>query len=605
VTYSARVASLLERRMALSSISAGAILVFLLLSAFAASKPLQLDNMDFPAAAEQTVRTGLPVYYRGAEDPQVLGLFHPPLYIYALATWFSVFGAGEAQTRMFGAVCALLQGLVVLSILRTLFGPSAARLIEPGFWMLFLLNPYTLQTAAIADIDSTVYGPLLCLALLATLHLSWRDGEWRSDTANPSEYAVLILVCTLCLWAKLTTVLITFPCIFLLLLSKCGVRRAARATLLVSGCSIAAFLASYYAYGKLTGLNVNYTFSFTWMSFAQRGFSGGSGLSARLRDLRGNVSLMLPFMVAWTGLVPWISAAAALLLAFWQGIRRREPRLVHYGLLIGLAMFTTLFYCVKTTTFGGAPFKYTFVYWALILTSPLLIAMGLLSLVPFPAAERRTLALVTSPRQSFPSVVAYACSLGFSAIWMQDSVIVHMGGPYRWVVLGSGVLCLLGIAMRSFAAECRVVLLIAIALYGGLQAGIGLYQSRTDYATTYNYGQTGFLDTVSFLRINTRPDEMIASMKDIGYRLGRPYFTTCGALYGDDAALSRLIEGIESGRISFEVFTEGKGEDQLVMKPFLRSWITDHCSLVASFGNYRIYHYRSPRLAQSAAFPGR
>ena len=603
MTYSARVASLLERRMALSSISVAAILIFLLLSAFAASKPLQLDNMDFPAAAEQTVRTGLPVYYRGAEDPQVLGLFHPPLYIYALATWFSVFGAGEAQTRMFGAVCALLQGLVVLSILRTLFGPSVARLIEPGFWMLFLLNPYTLQTAAIADIDSTVYGPLLCLALLATLHLSWRDGEWRSDTAHPREYVVLILVCTLCLWAKLTTVLITFPFIFLLLLSKCGVRRAARATLLVSGCSIAAFLASYYAYGKLTGLNVNYTFSFTWMSFAHRGFSGGSGLSARLKDLRGNVSLMLPFMVAWTGLVPWILAPAALLLAFWQGIRRREPRLVHYGLLIGVALFTTLFYCVKTTTFGAAPFKYTFVYWGLILTAPLLCATQLL--IPLSSDERNSLNSLSSPREWFPLVAVYALSLGFAALRMRDSVIMNMGGPYRWVLLASGVLCLLGIAMRSFAAERRAVLLIAIALYGGLQAGVGVYQSRVDYATTYNYGQTGFLDTVAFLRMNTHPDEMIASMKDIGYRLRRSYFTTYGAIYGDDAALSRLEEGIESGRISFEVFTEGKGEDQLLMRPSLQMWVAEHCSLVASFGNYRIYHYRSPRPTQSAASPNR
>jgi hypothetical protein len=602
VNHPGRVALWLERRVALSRVSAGAILVFLLLSAFAASKPLQLDNMDFPAAAEQTARTGVPIYYRGAEDPQVLGLFHPPLYIYALATWFSVFGAGEAQTRMFGAVCALLQGLVVLGIVRTLFGPSAARLIGPGFWVLFLLNPYTLQTAAIADIDSTVYGPLLCLALLATLQLSWRDGKWRTDAAPPREYTVLVLVCTLCLWAKLTTVLITFPFIFLLLLSKLGARRAASATLLVGGCSIAAFLASYYAYGKLTGLNVNYTFSFTWMSFAQRGFSGGSGLTARLRDLRSNAFFMLPFMVAWTGLIPWISAAAALLLALWQGLRRRDPRLIHYGLLIGLALFTTLFYCVKVATFGAAPFKYTFVYWALVLTAPLLLATELLSVVRFQAAERRGLALVSSSRQWVPLAVVYACSLVFAAIRMQDSVIVHMGGPYRWIVLGSGVLCLLGIATRCFAAERRVVLLIALALYGGLQAGIGLYQSRVDYATTYNYGQTGFLDTVAFLRLNTRPDEMIASMKDIGYRVGRPYFTTYGALYGDDAALSRLIEGIESGRISFEVFTEGKGEDQLVMRPFLQSWVAEHCTLVTSFGNYRIYRYRSPRLPQDATF---
>jgi hypothetical protein len=602
VNYSASLFSWLERRVAISRISAGAILVFLLLSAFAASKPLQLDNMDFPAAAEQTARTGLPIYYRGAEDPQVLGLFHPPLYIYAMAAWFSVFGTGEAQTRMFGAVCALLQGLVVLGIVRVLFGLSAARLIGPAFWILFLLNPYTLQTAAIADIDSTIYGPLLCLALLATLHLSWRDGKWRTDAIHPREYAVLVLICTLCLWAKLTTVLITFPFIFLLLLHKLGVRRAASATLLVTGCGIAAFVATYYAYGQLTGLNVSYTFSFTWMSFAQRGFSGGSGLAARLRDLRSNVSLMLPFMVAWTGLIPWISAAAALLLAFWQGARRRDARLMHYGLLIGLALFTTLFYCVKTATFGAAPFKYTFVYWALVLTAPLLLATELLSRAAFPTDEGGTSTQGSYSRKWFLLGVVYACSFAFAAKWMQDSVILHMGGPYRWVVLASGVLCLVGIGTWNFVSRNRFVLLIALAVYGGLQAGIGLYQSRVEYATTYNYGQTGFLDTVAFLRVNTRPDEMIASMKDIGYRAGRPYFTTYGALYGDDAALSRLIEGIESGRISFEVFTEGKGEDQLVMKPFLRSWVAEHCSLVTSFGNYRIYRYRPPGQSQAATF---
>ena len=602
MTHSARAAAFLERRMALSIISAGAILLFLVLMASTASKPLQLDNMDFPAAAEQAARTGLPVYYRGAEDPRVLALYHPPLYIYALAGWFSIFGAGEAQVRMFGAICALLQGWVVLRILRTLFGPSAARLIEPAFWMLFLLNPYTLQTAAIADIDSTIYGPLLCLALLATLQLTWRDGKWRGDAETSREYALLVLVCTLCFWAKLTTVWITFPFIFLLLFSKSGMRRAARIALLVTVCSIGAFLASYYVYGKVTGLNVNYTFSFTWMSFAKRGFSGSSGLDAKLKDLRANVSLMLPFMVAWTGLVPWLSAGTAVLLACWQGIRRRDPRLVHYALLISLALFTTLFYCVKLTTFGAAPFKYTFVYWGLILTAPLLCVTQLL--IPLPSGGPNTLGL-SSSRNWLLLLGVYAFSLGFAALRMRDSVIVNMGGPYRWVLLASGFLCALGIAIRLFAAEVRVPLIIALGFYGGLQAGIGLYQSKVDYATTYNYGQTGFLDTVAYLKMNTRPDEMIASMKDIGYRLGRPYFTTYGAIYGDEAALRRLIEGIESGRISFEVFTEGKGEDQLVMKPSLQMWIAEHCALAASFGNYRIYRYRFPRLDPSVASPDR
>src|ERR1019366_6119587 len=85
---------------------------------FAASgwKPLQLDNMDFPAVAKQTAATGLPVYYRGEENPRHLGLYHPPLYIYMLAFWIDLFGFGEIQVRIFGYMCALLHGWIVLEL---------------------------------------------------------------------------------------------------------------------------------------------------------------------------------------------------------------------------------------------------------------------------------------------------------------------------------------------------------------------------------------------------------------------------------------------------------------------------------------------------------
>src|ERR1035438_115406 len=182
--------------------SAGIIFFFILLFASSAAKPLHLDNMDFPAAAKQTALTGVPVYYRGENDPNALGLYHPPLYIYLLAAWIRVFGFGESQVRLFGMTCALLQGAVVLCIIRTLFG-YAACMWQPFFWILFLLNPYTLQTASITDIDSTIYGPLLCFVLWAALRISWRDGEWRTDPVFRWEYGLIGLAAFLCLWSKL------------------------------------------------------------------------------------------------------------------------------------------------------------------------------------------------------------------------------------------------------------------------------------------------------------------------------------------------------------------------------------------------------------------
>src|SRR5688500_11436230 len=52
-----------------------------------ANQPFHLDNMDFPAAAIATSTTGLPIYYRGEDNPRHLGLYHPPLFIYLLAAW--------------------------------------------------------------------------------------------------------------------------------------------------------------------------------------------------------------------------------------------------------------------------------------------------------------------------------------------------------------------------------------------------------------------------------------------------------------------------------------------------------------------------------------
>ena len=116
-----------------------------------------------------------------------------------------------------------------------------------------------------------------------------------------------------------------------------------------------------------------------------------------------------------------------------------------------------------------------------------------------------------------------------------------------------------------------------------------MYQEKAPYATTYDYGQRGFSDTVAFLKINTRPDGVIASMKDVGFRCGLRYFETYGALYGDSGSATRFKEAAVVGRFAYIVFTEGRGQDQLVVNPSLRQWVLDRCTVVRSFGNYLIY----------------
>ena len=79
----------------------------ILLFSATADEPFQLDNIDLPAVARATSVSGVPIYYRGEENPQLTGLYHPPLYIYALAAWIALLGFGEVPVRMFGIACAL------------------------------------------------------------------------------------------------------------------------------------------------------------------------------------------------------------------------------------------------------------------------------------------------------------------------------------------------------------------------------------------------------------------------------------------------------------------------------------------------------------------
>jgi hypothetical protein len=570
-------------------ISAAIILLFILWFAGSADKPLHLDSSDFAGLAEHAAFTGVPVYYKGEEEPNATGLYHPPLYIYLLAAWIRAFGFGEAQVRLFGMVCALLQGAVVLAIIRTLFG-SAFRW-GAIFWAIFLLNPYTLQTPTIADIDSTIYGPLLCLVLLATLRISWRDGEWRTDQVSWLELVWIGVAFFLCLWSKLTTVLLVLPFVFFLLIARKGARQAALTTAAIGGASVIAFLASYYLYGALMGLDVGFTFKFTLFSFYTRGSSGTPGMAALLRDHWGNLRSMVPFTMSWTGLLPWAAACLALWVAFRASIRQHDRRLLHYGLVLGLGLLTTIYYWVQTTTFSSAPSKYTFVYWGILLTAPVFLLARWASPNPWQTISRRV-------------TVILLCLFLAAEVWTNhhvgDSLMLNgFAGPYTLVAYIPALLFVAALAATRYGRAGLALPMASLAVYCGIQFGSAVYQEKVPYSTTYDYGQMGFPDTVAFLKSHTRPNDVIAAMKDIGFACRLHCFENYAALAGGPAAASRFMDAAASGRFAYIVFTEGRGQDALERNPALRQWFLARSKLVQSFGNYRIYRMDTP--PQSAA----
>jgi hypothetical protein len=571
-----------------SRASLTALAVAAILFAIPAAKPLYLDNMDFPAVAKATAETGLPVYYRGEENPHHSGLYHPPLYIYSLAAWFLLWGFGPVQARMFGFLLLIVQGWLTMRGVQLLLGSSHARRSAPWFWALFLLNPFALQGAAVLDIDTTIYGPLLTALLLAALRLRWRDGELREDEPRAAEFMVLAGITAVALWAKLTTALAVMPAAVLLAAGGRGGRKFLfRATAAVA-CGAALFLASYFAFGWWTGLDTGFTFRFTLMSF--QGRLQQSGLWARILAHARTLLDMTTWQVLWSGLLPWAAALTAAGWSAWSAVRRRGRVWRDAFVLLAWALAVAGGYCALLHTYGRSPFKYLFPVWGIVAA-----CLSLVAVVPAekfrgrPAARQAMMLALLIP------MFAGGCLAG--ARWLRDRMILegNLLPEGQWMLLAPVLLVAAGTLFRQAKAGPWLVL-AGMALHAGHMTGTALAMARAPYPTTYDYGQLGFEQTACFLRENTAPDERIVSMKDIGFHINRRYFENYGYLFSGEKGADAMRAILEAGKARFAVFTEGNGPDDPGVNPPLQSVIRDSCTQVRSYGHYRIYDCSKARL---------
>ena len=558
-----------------------ALVVSLMLFSATAGQPFHLDNMDFPAVAKATAETGLPVYYRGEEKPEHLGLYHPPLYIYLLAGWIRLFGFGEVQIRLFGYVCLLVQFWLAFRIMALLFGREIVRPWVPVILLAFLPHAYTLQAASIVDIDTTIYGPILLAVLYFTLSLSWRDGVWHGEEVTPRDYFVIAVLLSIALWAKLTTSLLTFCILPLLLVPKLRWQKALLCSLTAGLGGILIFSGSYWLYGAVTKLDVGHTYAFTLDSFLHRGVIHGSGFAARMAGYASHFRDMFPRLLRWTGALPVLAAGLGCASALFVALRKRDAGLWHASVVVGTAFFVTLFYCAQTMTFGRAPFKYVFVYWCILAVAPILIAK-VWKLEP-PSLSGKSLWLLAAVY-----VIGFGIGLHYVKDEMLSQDLLKRSLFAIWNVPAIGlVVC--GVLLPLHRPIAGRVLAASVVLAGGMACGVARHQAEADYSTTYDYGQQGMREAASVIRILTQPQDMIVSMKDIGFLAERRYLENYKALYEGGQSAERLSRDIRSGAAALAVFTEERGQDQLVVNPALKQEVESQTCLVYIAGNYRIY----------------
>ena len=554
------------------------ILLATILFGLGAAKPLNLDNAEFPPAAEATARTWTPVYYRGEDMPKRAAVFHPPLYVYTLAFWVKAFGASPASFRYFGFACLLLAGAATVLLVRETWGSWPGWRFHLWYWPLLLLNPYTLQTASIVDIDSSIYGPLLVLLLWGALRLG------RCRPRPGAGWVLLAAGVCVALWIKLTTALILWPAFWLLLRGRLGAWPALRRATLVFWGGALLFVATYAAFCHLLDLNFRFAFAFIAQSVFQRG-AAPAGLADWLPRHLAQAPGVMAHLVSWGGVLPWVVLPVS---TVFYGMRVRKgaaPGDRAWFAILLVCLSTVAVYCLITGVFGGAPFKYTFVFW------PVVVAAAALQ-VSFAPFDK------TAPAAK-PTLAGAAIFLAVAVVslaWWKDRLIVEglAGAPAVAVVVAPMLLLAAGgmLVQRTGGAGRlgRLSICAAALLSGGALLGTAIHQARADYSTTYDYGQVGFEDTAAFLRLHTSEHEILACMKDMGYATRRRYYETYAALYFPDPRwMNALIGHMTSGRIRYAVFTERHGQDQLAVNPALERWVRDNCRLVRAIGDYRIF----------------
>jgi len=564
-----------------------AILVFVCLAWIQAGKPLQLDNMDFPAMAAATAESGVPIYYRGEENPRDVGLYHPPLYIYTLAGWFELFGASPTSARLFDVLCAVVAGFLALRIVREVFGAGAARGVAPAFFIVYLLNPFALQAFAIADIDTSIYPPLILLAIWASLRVVFAKGELRTTDLGWRDFALIVLMFFLCFWAKLTTTL-SLPLVFGPVLSiRLGVWRSVAVVVGISTATAILFVATYWIYGDLTGLDTDYTWRFLIQSATSKSAAGGESVSL-LRALAGRLIDNAAGFVRWGLSLAAVCAFAAeiqLVLNVSKTAGVERARWTAALMILTYAIFVVGVYSLITSPFAGAPFKYIAPVWALIALSAAWTLYRLCS------------SLVVSDRALAAGFAVVVVGLVVGSIYLRDAAL--FGNDVRFfrglgMLLAAALVATLWAYLRSpDRSTVSAVRLLALAAAVALAAqglGAAAFQARADYATQYDYGQAGFDQTRDWLRQNTAPDEIIMSMKDLGSAAGRRYLENYQFIHDEPHYNLELLESkVRELGIHVFVFTERRGMDELAAESDLSRWIDGNTTRIVQFGNYDVY----------------
>jgi hypothetical protein len=506
--------------------------LFLVLGVQQASQPYVIDEAVFPYVSAAVAETGRPVFYNGLLRPGDIGIWHPPGYVYSLASWIVAFGDSHLSVRLFGLVAALLTAGFVARMIR-LVRPQSPPVLAAIMFGLYLLHPLVLQSALVPDIDGTVGVLALAaaLAVAAQVSVAERRERWHLPL-------VALLMCV-ALWTKLTTPLALIP-VFVLALKPgaTGWRAWARDSVVAIGAGVGVFLVTWWALSELTGVSFRFPFEFTLDSFRKGGVGGLS--------FAGFLSRLLPSDLVWFWTAPLfiLLALVGFVRAFtlWRVPADRALRLVA---IFGAAVF--LIYNV----IAGSPFGFP-KYWIAAVPAMAVLAGAVLvdAQEAIAAARWRS----GEPAQWAFLILATIIGLVMVALvhiyFTRPAPIAYPPSRPSLAILGlvalaaPAILGIIAVVMRTPFHRRQIPAALGIALVVTVfltNVGLVLAQRSADYSVRYYYGQTGTAQAIAAVQERTDPGDAIIAAKDIGLEASRPFYEDA-QLFGDPAGLASLID---------------------------------------------------------------
>jgi hypothetical protein len=488
-----------------------ALAFYLFNAAHFAREPLRIEESEWPPMAKAIYETGKPVinadethrirYDENLEvdQGQMIGAWHPPLYLYTAGASMVVLGESANRLRAVGMVALLCAAALLLLIAREV--TPRWRLIGGIGAILTLIHPFAIQGSVFLDIDTQLYAPVVLLAIWTAIRIAKRQ-----QPLGPVDVLAIGATLALVTWTKMTTTIVLVGVLGAWwVLSRRPIGRALVEAIAFTATGAALFFASYGLWCKLAGVALSYTFEVT---FEQK--------SDRLLSNWIVVEHAMHWHLRWFGAAVLILALVYLLDLARNLVSEKRLRPLDLPFLFGLGVLVT--YVFLSPTDGTYQGKYAYpalvamilpITWMLLRNSASQRVRPLL----WPVALVIGVAAMLILGDQLTGLAEFNVNYGSWSYEIKLAAVAGAALALAWALGGR----------RGFGGGIVIVL-------GVLLVGQAIHSYRANTSPMYPIPDTGdFLAAVNDLNQTTPKGDIVVAPKDMGFYVKGP------VIEGEDA----------------------------------------------------------------------